>query len=1198
MKSTEPTDELSTSPTVLRRVIDLCDRFEAEWCADSALPIEHYLSNIPAQDQYAVFQRLLGLEIELRNARGQRPALAEYLRRFPTQSEEIYSVFREAGLLESSPAVNDRGLGADHRPAGGLGTAPWRSQSRQESTEQAPDCTGTCPNQALDLPSEATASEPRVLAERYTLVRLHAEGGFGQVWVARDHHLDREIALKKLQPLTAFSPIVRARFLREARVTGQLQHPGVAAVHELWGSQQGPEPFYTMRFINGRTLTEAARDYHRRRQAGAAQALQLRELIRALQSVCQVLAYAHSRGVIHRDIKGQNVVLGDFGEVMVLDWGLAKVVGGEITATELEEDLPASIPINDPVDKSWDETAQGEIVGTPSYMSPEQAMGRVDLVDRRSDIYGLGAILYEILTGEPPFRGTRSEVLQRVTDELPVSPRRRIPSLSPAIEAICLKSLAKAPVDRYATAADLAKDLERYLADEPVTAYEEPWTAKPKRWISRHRTLAVTVTATLLVATIILSAAMVAQRLANDREARAHGKAKQNLQLAVAAVNRFFSDFGEDPRLKAHGLEKPRQALLLLAKDFYEVLARENDQDPNVEVQRGHSYIRLAKLSEDLGEADAAIPWSEEACRIFEKLARQNPNVPAYREGVARGLDSLAGNYAATNQPAKAREAFEKSVDVWEHLSRDFAQVPLHRYHTGMTLNRLGRLLGMVLRNKTACDRAVTRSLSLCERLVEERPEVPEFRNEQAEAKLLLGSMRAYTGQLSAGKELLSEALAIREKLTADHPDILDYQSSLVDTCVVIASAYSNAREPGPVMYAKIRSISERLARVHPDVTLFAENHCLIEVLYLIHLAQSGDHEHAAAAVERVVAEAPKSAMAMLYAACCYSVAAEAARRDPKLQGSERKSAPTATWIRRWSTCVRREIRAYSDSLSSSWASSSSTPTWPRSGTVRISRSSSPKSSLRCPCRPLEPAGVDLSALPCRRGSGPFDQQGPLPAGKISRNWHVPRAIPVHRVGVRRLDDILRCVLHRLLFEERDLLRHNWVNQIIKSKNLFINEVPAHSHVCILVAEVIAGHHANTGIEGRVPGITACQRGAVERKDQCKRAWAESTERDRQRFRSSRPEPTGRCDADSMLQRRAGVDQRECCGGDLLEPPRRNDKLIFPEPHGHIPARRQASLADQNGNRARVANVAVNSTVVGRDRDRRIRLRQDVEKAG
>jgi serine/threonine-protein kinase len=323
-------------------------------------------------------------------------------------------------------------------------------------------------------PQGATVDHVPRPHERYARLRLHATGGIGRVWLARDGTLGRDVALKELRPERAGQPALGARFLQEARITGQLEHPGIVPLYELARGRDDGHPFYTMRFVKGRTLSEAANAYHERRAAGQVDPLELPALLNAFVTVCNTVAYAHSRAVIHRDLKGQNVMLGDYGEVVVLDWGLAKVVG----RPEEEAGAPA-LTLDEAGAEGSGHTVQGQTLGTPAYMAPEQAAGRPDLIDRRTDVYGLGAILYEILTGRPPFTGSgTAEVLRKVREEEPVPPRQLFPDVPPALEAVCLRALAKRPADRPAAAAELARavqgwqEFERRKAEEALRESE------------------------------------------------------------------------------------------------------------------------------------------------------------------------------------------------------------------------------------------------------------------------------------------------------------------------------------------------------------------------------------------------------------------------------------------------------------------------------------------------------------------------------------------------------------------------------------------------------------------------------------------------------------------------------------------------------------------------------------------------------
>lgn len=308
------------------------------------------------------------------------------------------------------------------------------------------------------------------LHEKVSLRGLHSTGGIGQIWRAHDEVLDRDIALKELKTDFVGARRHRERFFREAQLTGQLQHPGIVPVYDFVSSEDKTRCFYTMRFVEGRTLTKAIHAYHSsdtKRTERDTNAEFIR-LLNAFVDVCQTVAFAHSRNVIHRDLKGDNVILGDYGEVIVLDWGLAKQLDDAGQQTEIDEavDVEATVtPIADE-QQSASLTMHGDKLGTPAYMAPEQATGQIDQIDSLTDVYGLAAILYEILTGEPPFHGQSIvEILQQVIHSPPKPPSERNQSIAPELEQICLQGLSKLRQERQKSAAELADQVQQWIAD-------------------------------------------------------------------------------------------------------------------------------------------------------------------------------------------------------------------------------------------------------------------------------------------------------------------------------------------------------------------------------------------------------------------------------------------------------------------------------------------------------------------------------------------------------------------------------------------------------------------------------------------------------------------------------------------------------------------------------------------------------------
>jgi WD40 repeat protein/serine/threonine protein kinase len=302
-------------------------------------------------------------------------------------------------------------------------------------------------------------------ALRFHILRAHAKGGLGEVFVAHDVELGREVALKEIQPRHADHPESRQRFVREAEVTGRLEHPGVVPVYGL-GRYADGRPFYAMRLIRGHTFKAAIERFHRDHGVDAgAWAVELRKLLARFVAVCNTVAYAHSKGVLHRDLKPSNVMLGDYGETLVVDWGLAKVLRKDDGARKPDEAAGAESSFLLPPSSLDELTQTGRVLGTPAYMSPEQAAGHPDQIGPATDVYGLGATLYHLLTGQLPFTGSGQQAHGFESDAL-AAPRQRQPYVPAALEAVCLKAMAPRPADRYPSAKALADALERWLAEE------------------------------------------------------------------------------------------------------------------------------------------------------------------------------------------------------------------------------------------------------------------------------------------------------------------------------------------------------------------------------------------------------------------------------------------------------------------------------------------------------------------------------------------------------------------------------------------------------------------------------------------------------------------------------------------------------------------------------------------------------------
>lgn len=539
---------------------------------------------------------------------------------------------------------------------------------------------------------------------RFRILRPHAKGGLGQVFVAEDSELHREVALKEIQGKHADAPESRARFVMEAEITGGLEHPGIVPVYGL-GQYADGRPFYAMRFIKGDSLKEVLEKYHRTgsvHQDANERNLELRNLLGRLIDVCQAIQYAHDRGILHRDLKPGNIMLGKYGETLVVDWGLAKPID------KIEEGSTESVlrPI---ASSGTSQTIAGTAIGTPGYMSPEQASGKLADIGPASDVYSLGATLYAILTGQAPAEDSAVElqrnadlgkVLKKVQTGAIAKPRQVKPDVDPALEAICLKAMSVRATDRYAAPRDLAGDLERWLADEPVSAMPESWTTRTRRWIGKHRTLVTGVAAAVLVGLVTLSVATVLLAQANDLIQNKNSELttanstikKQNdeikLEVAEKEKQRKLAEsrlaqsldavglFANDARQYCEDAVVPNASRQRLFEVLTKQLERQVDQEPGEATidslrNKAWMYQTLCTVTSDFGDTFRSTPWFQKGIKTVNDWDKLKPNDPQALAFRAAFLHLNGVNLERQQQPMNAKPFFTEALIIRRRLANN-----------------------------------------------------------------------------------------------------------------------------------------------------------------------------------------------------------------------------------------------------------------------------------------------------------------------------------------------------------------------------------------------------------------------------------------------------------------------------------------------------------------------------------------------
>ncbi len=723
-----------------------------------------------------------------------------------------------------------------------------------QSAEMAADRTSTC--------SVGTTSSE---GQRFRVLRPHARGGLGAVFVAVDTELNREVALKQILDHHADDVRSRQRFVIEAEITGGLEHPGIVPVYGL-GTYDGGRPFYAMRFIKGESLKDAIERFH---AAGSkAPDLELRRLLRRFIDVCNAIDYAHSRGVLHRDIKPANIIVGKHGETLVVDWGLAKPLGRAEPGADADERtlMPSSA-------SGSAETLPGSAMGTPAYMSPEQAAGDLDRLGPRSDVYSLGATLYCLLTGKAPFDGDVGEVLRKVArGDFP--PLRQVDaSIDPALEAVCKKAMATKADDRFASCRQLVEDLERWMADEPVTAWREPFVRRARRWARRHRTQ-VAAAAIMVLAALAGTAAVLAVqtranealKVANTDLTAANDRERARFALAQEAIRTFHTGVSEDVLLKQDEFKLLRTKLLRQAREFYSRLEGllQGHADRASRIALADAYFEVGRLSGDIDSMEAALQVERRGTALLEDLEREMPGDFETRRKLAQCLEEISSILTGLGRRDESFSAMERERDLFRSLTEIDPADRRSRGDWARAECLYGDTIWRDYHRAREGRESIDRARGMLEELVAADPSQSQFRKDLALTYGALASRLSDDGKQEEAMTYWSRTIAQYEALFRDNPaDPMighDLARNLGNMGIILGPA--GRRLDALKAEDRAREVLKQVGAAHPTLRLVSADRAWLDLGSAFHLTELGRNEEALAKLERarVAREAQRQA--------------------------------------------------------------------------------------------------------------------------------------------------------------------------------------------------------------------------------------------------------------------------------------------------------------------------------------------------
>ena len=672
---------------------------------------------------------------------------------------------------------------------------------------------------ATDGPAASVSELPTRHRGSHSITRFLAEGGLGKIFVAQDKRLEREVVMKTIRFTAKRESEAIVRFEREARINAQLEHPNIVPIYQAGTNEEDGQPYYTMKFIRGCEFKELIDDYHNNSaDSDDDRTMELRRLLTLFVNACHAISYAHDRGVVHRDIKPENIAVGEFEELLVLDWGIAKV----LNEPESGDQRQVMLGPNDSLEK----TQQGRIAGTPAYMAPEQAAGQNDRVGPAADVYALGGVLFRILTGKTPHRRLQEhsqaevsrwtkrkqtdrtsmlsdsitrdnstentiDLLMRIQDGVIAAPRDINPNAPAALAAVCQKAMELDPAQRYRNTAQLAQEINCWLADEPVAAFPDPWSTRVRRWMRRHQTLVVgtaaTVAATVigLIAIVFVVTNANAQldnknhqldrlnsslKKSNNAERAARQQALRHLKDARISADAWLLDLSGDLQ-NYPGLETARQRLLKKATTYYESFTSKPTSDPQLRIEYARCQMRLGDVWRLLGDAQKSKDAYTQAANSLSGI--QAPPAEPGALAVLRANSHTGLGLVYSDQPATHDHAlgeFEQAIQLLSPLEKlgTAGRNALATAHWGAA--KIYDTQGDLEKAKQFLSKATAEFQKLTG-----EEDSPRFIARRLNTLNDLGSVLEKQGQLAESAAVQNEAVQFYSQLMTAQPSRADY---------------------------------------------------------------------------------------------------------------------------------------------------------------------------------------------------------------------------------------------------------------------------------------------------------------------------------------------------------------------------------------------------------------------------------------